>query len=120
MNTNVNFETVQRIRVSMSAAGLDALRVIQELWRFNGHGFDVDQGWSVYEKQIENRVDVTLHEATASEALTTWLTIRQTGAIDCGRIYLADGRDFCAKHLHNLESVDYGMPVQFPGYGAGF
>lgn len=114
----VNFNTVQRIRLSVSAMRLTAEAVARRLQEFGTDTFDLDEGLSVYEGKLEKRVDVTLHEATVDEAVTAWLILRGESylQVDCGRVYLADGRDFCAKHLHNLESRAWGNADVFPGY----
>ena len=108
----------ERIRLSVAAADPGLLgKVLDALERFQVGTCDVDFGWSIYEGKREARVDVTLHESGASRAITVWLILRaHVDGIDCGRVYLADGRDFCCKHLHNLESAFYNNVESFPDH----
>ena len=117
-----NIKRTQRITLSVAskAENLGQL-VLAKMASPEGTGFgpsDLSFGWSIYEGHKEVRVDVTLHETTVRRVLDAWAMIRRDAdtGVDCGRVYFADGTDYCCKDLDNYLRRKDGTVEQFPGF----
>jgi hypothetical protein len=110
----------QRITLSLAAPKLSITLVAEliEIALYRPTAYDLTGGFSHYDGEIQERVDVTFHETNVAMVLDVWRLIRnsQRNEVDCGRMYLADGEDYCCKDLDNFNSRKEGTVERFPGF----